>query len=110
MFTFITILIFIDCLLLTGVILIQESKGGGLASGFSSSNQIMGVQRTGDFLEKATWSLAIALLVLSLAAAWVQTPNVEVDSQQSEIREFVEGEPGAVTPPAGFEQQQGAGQ
>jgi len=48
------------------VVLVQNSKGGGLASNFSSSNQIMGVRKTTDLLEKATWGFAIALLALSL--------------------------------------------
>ncbi len=66
MYTFIMVLIIVVCLLLLGVVLIQNSKGGGLASDFSSSNQIIGVQRTGDFLEKATWGLALALIGFSL--------------------------------------------
>lgn len=93
MYTLIAILIFIDCLLLVGIILIQESKGGGLASGFAASNQVMGVKKTGDFLEKATWTLAIALLVLSLVAAAVQTPGtIEEQVKESEIKGFIEGE------------------
>ena len=40
-----------------------------MASGFSSSNQIMGVRKTTDFLEKATWGLAIAMVVLSVVSA-----------------------------------------
>jgi len=52
-----------------GIVLIQESKGGGLASSFSSSNQIMGVRKTTDFLEKATWILAVAMVVLSIVSA-----------------------------------------
>lgn len=48
--------------------MIQNSKGGGLASDFSSSNQIIGVKRTGDFLEKATWYLTIALIVLTMGS------------------------------------------
>ncbi len=101
MYTFIAILILVVCVLLAGIILIQESKGGGLASGFASSNQVMGVKRTGDFLERATWSLAIALLVLSLVAAAVQTPGtIEEGAQESEIKGFVEGEIPAVDPGA----------
>jgi len=53
------------------VVLVQNSKGGGLASNFAGSNQYMGVRKTADFLEKATWTLAIALLVLSLASIFV---------------------------------------
>ena len=53
------------------VVLVQNSKGGGLASNFASSNQYMGVRKTADFLEKATWTLAVILLVLSLASIFV---------------------------------------
>ena len=51
--------------------MLQNSKGGGLASEFSSSNQIMGVRKTADFLEKATWTLAIILVVLSFATCFM---------------------------------------
>ena len=68
MYTLIIVLVILASILMCGIVLIQESKGGGLASGFSSSNQIMGVRKTTDFLEKATWTLAAALIVLSLIA------------------------------------------
>ena len=71
MFIVFTVLITITCILTTLVVLVQNSKGGGLAANFSSSNQIMGVRRTTDFLEKATWTLAISLVVLSIAATVV---------------------------------------
>lgn len=51
MYTFFVILIVIAALLMIGIVLIQESKGGGLSSNFSSSNQIMGVRKTTDFIE-----------------------------------------------------------
>ena len=57
----------IDWGLLIIVVLIQNSKGGGLAAGFTGSN-IMGVRKTADFLEKATWTLAGALLLFCLVA------------------------------------------
>jgi preprotein translocase subunit SecG len=63
------VLIFIVCVLLVLIVLVQNSKGGGLASSFSSNNQIMGVRRTNDFLEKATWYLAGGLLVLCILAS-----------------------------------------
>ncbi|MRX47244.1 preprotein translocase subunit SecG [Pedobacter puniceum] len=66
MTTFLIILAIIICVLLVLIILVQNPKGGGLSSGFSSSNNIMGVQRTGDFLEKGSWGLAIALMVIAL--------------------------------------------
>lgn len=65
----VSVLILIVCILLVLIVLVQNSKGGGLASGFASNNQIMGVRKTSDFLEKATWGLAGLLLVLSLFAS-----------------------------------------
>ena len=66
MYLLIILLIIIASVLMIGIVLIQESKGGGLASSFSTSNQIMGVRKTTDFLEKATWGLAITMVVLSI--------------------------------------------
>ncbi|MEO6524742.1 MAG: preprotein translocase subunit SecG [Mucilaginibacter sp.] len=60
------ILAIVICVLLGLIVLIQNPKGGGLSSNFSSSSQLLGVQKTGDILEKGTWILAIALIVLSL--------------------------------------------
>lgn len=71
MFTFIAVCIIIVCILLVLIVLVQNSKGGGLSSTFAGSNQIMGVKKTGDFLERATWGLAIMLFVLCLASAAV---------------------------------------
>jgi preprotein translocase subunit SecG len=65
----ILVLILIVALLLGAVILVQNPKGGGLASGFESAGKIGGVQRTTDFLEKATWYLTVALFVLSMASS-----------------------------------------
>ncbi|MCF8379765.1 MAG: preprotein translocase subunit SecG [Bacteroidales bacterium] len=80
MHTLFVILILIVCVLLTLIVLVQNSKGGGLASNFSSSNQFMGVRKTTDFLEKATWTLASALLVFSLLAT-ITLPKVKVDER-----------------------------
>ena len=81
----ISILILLVSLLLMGIVLIQNSKGGGLASGFSSTNQIAGVQRTTDFLEKGTWILAVSLLVLCLVStAFIGSETVEDASSQLE--------------------------
>ena len=75
MYIFLSILIVIACLLLIGAVLIQKSKGGGLASDYSSGNQYMGYRKTTDFIEKATWSLAVFICVLSIVAAFaVKTP------------------------------------
>ena len=78
MYTLFVILIVVASLMMIGIVLIQESKGGGLASNFSSSNAIMGVRKTTDFIEKATWGLAIAMVVISVASAYV-APSVTTD-------------------------------
>lgn len=78
MYPFISVLVVIVSILLILIVLVQNSKGGGLASNFSSSNQMMGVRKTADFLEKATWTLAGALLVLSFVAVMVIRPDQDV--------------------------------
>ena len=71
MYTLLIILIVIAAVLMIGIVLIQESKGGGLASNFATYNQIGGVRKTTDFIEKATWFLAAAMVVISIACAYV---------------------------------------
>ena len=71
MYTLFVVLIVIAALLMIGIVLIQESKGGGLASQFSTYNQIGGVRKTTDFIEKTTWGLAAAMVVLSVLCAYV---------------------------------------
>ena len=89
MYTLITVLIFIVCVLLVLIVLVQNSKGGGLASNFQSSNQIMGVRKTTDFLEKATWVLAGALLVLSImGSAFI--PRDQMTQEQSRVQDQIE--------------------
>jgi len=62
-----TVIIVFICVLLTAVVLLQKSKGGGLAAGFQSSNQIMGAPKTANFLEKTTWTLMGAIAILCIA-------------------------------------------
>ena len=65
----ISVVILIISVLLMLIVLVQNSKGGGLASNFSSQNQILGVRKTTDFLEKTTWTLAVLLVVFCLASS-----------------------------------------
>lgn len=67
-YIFITILIIVACILQIFVVLVQNSKGGGLAANFTSTGQTMGVRKTADFLEKSTWTLAAAVLMLCIVA------------------------------------------
>ena len=83
MYTLFVILIVIAALLMIGIVLIQESKGGGLASQFSGYNQIGGVRKTTDFIEKATWGLALAMVVISIACAYV-APQANTESSVME--------------------------
>ena len=106
MYIFLTVLIIITCVLLILVVLVQNSKGGGLAAGFSSSNQVMGVRKTTDFLEKLTWGLAVALFVLSLAGTIILPQGTgEPTQRSSEIEQQLENvavpnDQFAVPPPA----------
>lgn len=96
MYTLIIILIVITCVLLALVVLVQNSKGGGLAAGLASSNQVMGVRKTTDFLEKLTWGLAIALVFLSIVANFA-IPRGEVQGT-SAVQEQVENTSSAPAP------------
>lgn len=109
MYVFISILILIASLLLILIVLIQNSKGGGLASGFSSSNQIMGVRKTTDFLEKATWSLAGFVIVCSIViTAFIpRTTTVQSEIKQ-QVNEAVTIDPNTVAPNFGTAQQPAA--
>ncbi|MBA2612695.1 MAG: preprotein translocase subunit SecG [Bacteroidetes bacterium] len=64
-----SILIIVVCILLILVVLVQNSKGGGIQSQFGAATQIMGVKRGTEFIEKATWGLAMVLIVLSILMA-----------------------------------------
>ena len=69
MYALFATLIIICSILLVLIILIQNPKGGGLSSSFGGgASQMMGVKKTTNFLEKATWTLAISLIVLILAS------------------------------------------
>ena len=97
----IIILAILVCVLLVLIILIQNPKGGGLSSGFSGSNNIMGVQRTGDFLEKGTWVLAVSLMVLALLSNVVIPRGGVINQEQNEIQRQIERPASApVTTPA----------
>jgi len=66
MFYLFIALIILASVLLVFFVLIQNPKGGGLNSNFAGSNNLMGVKRTGDILEKGTWILVISIMVIAL--------------------------------------------
>ncbi|WP_448700823.1 preprotein translocase subunit SecG [Mucilaginibacter sp. AW1-3] len=97
---FLLFLAVIVCVLLGAIVLIQNPKGGGLSSNFSSSSQLLGVQKTGDILEKGTWILAISLMVLSLAINVIGksgTAKIENSNQQQINKSYT---PAPATTPA----------
>lgn len=69
MFSVFLVLITIVCFLLIVVIMVQNPKGGGLSSSLGGSQMMGGVQKTNDFLDKSTWTLATALIVLILLSS-----------------------------------------
>ena len=107
MYVFISILILIASILLILIVLIQNSKGGGLASGFSSSNQIMGVRKTTDFLEKATWTLAGVVVVLSIViTAFIpRSENTNQSEIKQQVNDAVAIDPNTIAPDFGTAQQ-----
>jgi len=89
MYLFLLVIAIIVCAFLVLMVLIQNPKGGGLSSNFSSSSQLLGVQKTGDFLEKGTWILAITLMVLSLAIN-ISVKGGADKSENSQFKEQIE--------------------
>jgi len=118
-YIFITVLIVVACILQVLIVLVQNSKGGGLAANFTSTGQTMGVRKTADFLEKSTWTLAAAILILCVVATATIPRGSE--TQQSRISTQINNavDPNAIptlptavppastttTPPAGDEDQ-----
>lgn len=98
MLTFIIILIMVAAILLVGVVLIQNPKGG-IAANFVAPSQIMGVKRSTDVIEKATWGFALVLIVLSLASNFFRpTSSGSDNSNDSRIKDAIENT--TVTTPA----------
>ncbi len=99
MYIIISGLLLVTAVLMILIVLVQNSKGGGLASNFSSSNQVMGVRKTTDFLEKATWMLAIAMLVFSVFASAVIPRDNEIQSRsQLEVLDYTDAQQAAQFP------------
>ena len=102
MASLIVFLIVIIALLLALVVLVQNPKGGGLAAGFQGATQVGGVQRTADFLEKATWYLGIALFVLCLISArWFTSSSISEGGAEPAATEQTSEQPAEQTPTEG---------
>ncbi|MFM7728031.1 MAG: preprotein translocase subunit SecG, partial [Flavobacteriales bacterium] len=89
-------------LLLALVVLVQNPKGGGLATGFQGATQVGGVQRTADFLEKATWYLGIGLFVLCLISArWYTSSTIVEGGDEPAATEQTSEQPAEEAPAEG---------
>lgn len=82
MYQLFVILAVVTAVLLTFIVLIQESKGGGLASDFSSMNALAGVRKTTDVVEKLTWGLAAFLVVCCIATVYCGKPAEQQSSSE----------------------------
>lgn len=103
MYTLVVVLILVVSVLLGLIVLVQNSKGGGLVSNFGGANQMMGVRQTTDFLEKATWTMAGILVVLCLISSITIPKNVKSGNAfDTEMRQQIENvmpsAPAAETP------------
>ncbi len=92
-YTIIVILVVLASILMCAIVFIQESKGGGLASGFSSGNSMLGVRKTTDVVEKTTWSLAGIMVVLCVLSVFFLNNGNSANANQS----VTESQTGAAT-------------
>nr|WP_315123431.1 preprotein translocase subunit SecG [uncultured Porphyromonas sp.] len=87
MFYFLSVLILLASIGLVLLVIVQKSKGGGLASPFASTNNIMGVRKTTDVLEKATWWLFGTVAVLCIVSTRFTSTGTNASSRTQEVLE-----------------------
>ncbi len=91
MYVLLIVLTLIAAVLLIGVVLMQKSKGGGLSSTFAGSNNIMGVRRTTNFIEKATWTLAGVICILAILSTFFMPTAGTPDQSRVTPTQQIEG-------------------
>ncbi|KIA87467.1 preprotein translocase subunit SecG [Flavobacterium sp. AED] len=96
-FSIFLVLITIVCFLLIVVIMVQNPKGGGLSSTIGGSQMLGGVQKTTDFLDKSTWTLATILIVLILLSSLSFTGALS-DNDSKIIEQTGTAAPATATP------------
>ena len=100
-FSIFLVLITIVCFLLVVVIMVQNPKGGGLSSSIGGSQMLGGVQKTTDFLDKSTWTLATILIALILLSSLSFTGSLsDTDSKIIEKTEAPATTPATPEAPA----------
>lgn len=96
-FSVFLVLITIVCFLLIVVIMVQNPKGGGLSSSLGGTQMMGGVQKTTDFLDKSTWTLAAILMALIMLSSLSFTGSL---SDQNKVMQDIEATPTAPAPAA----------
>ncbi len=94
-----SIIIILASILLILVVFIQNPKGGGLISDFGAAQQLGGVKKTNDFIEKTTWGLAAVVATLSIVMTiQMSTPveKVSSDDKSNTTEQPTDGETGAI--------------
>ena len=85
LFTVLTVLVLVASVLITLIVLLQNGKGGGLASNFVAGNQTFGVRQTTDILEKITWGLVAFIFIVSIATSFSTGSNVKATEFSSKV-------------------------
>ncbi len=95
MIVLLSVMAILVAVLLMAIVLIQNPKGSGLNPSFQGiSNQLLGARQTADFLEKATWYLAVAIVGLSIIFnLMLPSPSLDAEANESLIQEQVEALP-----------------
>ena len=105
LYTICIALILVASVLIILAVLVQSPKSG-MAANFGASNQVMGVRETSDFLEKFTWTMAVAIVVLSLTATLVMdkgNPGSQAQDDAKAVQERVlDSQTAPVVPQAEF--------
>ena len=106
MSTFLSILIIIVCVLLILIVLIQNPKGGGIASNFMSTSQFIGAKQQVELIEQITWGFVGGLVVLCIAfAALVGNGAGKIENKESIVGKSEMPMPGTSAPTMPSQQQ-----
>lgn len=97
-FTIFLVLITIVSFLLVMAVMVQNPKGGGLSSAIGGPQIMGGVQKTTDFLDKSTWTLAGILVVLIISSSLSFGSGADTDSLTDESAVPTAPAPAATAP------------
>ena len=108
MSTFLSILIILVCALLVLIVLIQNPKGGGIASNFMSTNSIIGAKQQVELIEQITWGFIGGLMVLCIAFTALVGNGTAPEIKESIVGKSEMPMPGTSAPTIPQQQQQNA--